>query len=64
MMAEFNLFGIYIAPITVYGLVSVFLTVLLRTFLWRIGVLQWFWHVALFEVALFCCILSLLILYL
>ncbi|QCE33421.1 DUF1656 domain-containing protein [Acetobacteraceae bacterium] len=64
MMAEFNLFGIYIAPITVYGLIAVFLTVLLRTVLWRIGVLQWFWHVALFEIALFCCILSLLILYL
>ncbi|QCE35052.1 DUF1656 domain-containing protein [Acetobacteraceae bacterium] len=64
MMAEFNLFGIYIAPITVYGLIAVFLTVLLRTILWRIGILQWFWHVALFEVALFCCILSLLILYL
>lgn len=64
MLAEFNVFGIYIAPLVVYGIVAFLITIFIRWVLWKLGALQWFWHVALFEVALYCAVLSLLILYL
>jgi len=62
-MSEFNLFGVFIAPIVIYAVIAVPVTMLLRFVLWRVGVMKWFWHLALFEVALYTCVLCLLISY-
>lgn len=63
MIAEFDLFGVYIAPFVVYALFAFVLTVIIRSFLWKTGLIKFFWHLALFEVALYFSILCLLILY-
>jgi len=63
MLTEFNLFGVYVAPIAVYAILAVPVTLFLRFVLWRIGVIGWFWHVALLEVAFYVCVLCLLVLY-
>ncbi|MDG6093668.1 DUF1656 domain-containing protein [Acetobacter sp. AN02] len=63
MLTEFNLFGVFMAPIVVYALAAVPLTMLSRFILWRTGLMKWFWHLALFELSLYVCILCLLVLY-
>ncbi|AQS89308.1 hypothetical protein AA101099_2941 [Neoasaia chiangmaiensis NBRC 101099] len=63
MLAEFNLFGVFVAPIAVYAVLAIPVTLLLRFVLWRTGAIEWFWHVALFEVALYVSVLCLMILY-
>ncbi|QDH14402.1 DUF1656 domain-containing protein [Formicincola oecophyllae] len=63
MLAEVNLFGIYVAPISIYAVAATFVTVTIRKILWRLGALGWFWHVPLLEVALYACVLCLLVLY-
>lgn len=63
MLVEFNLFGVFVAPIAIYAVFAVFVTLVFRFLLWRIGALGWFWHVALFEIALYVCVLCLLVLY-
>lgn len=63
MLSEFNLFGVLIAPIVVYAVAAIPATLLLRFLFWRTGAIEWFWHVALFEVALYVSVLCLLILY-
>lgn len=63
MIAEFDFFGIFIAPFVVYTLLALIVTMIIRSILWRTGLIKMFWHLALFEVALYFCILCLLILY-
>ncbi|GBQ49740.1 hypothetical protein AA0616_0914 [Komagataeibacter nataicola NRIC 0616] len=63
MLSEFNLFGVFMAPIVVYAVAALPVTMLLRSLLWWCGIMKWFWHLALFEVALYTCVLCLMILY-
>ncbi|GCD64669.1 hypothetical protein NBRC3279_0160 [Acetobacter pasteurianus NBRC 3279] len=63
MLAEVNIFGVFIAPIVVYALAALPITMFVRFVLWWSGLLGWFWHIALFEVSLYVSILCLLILY-
>ncbi|QHI95103.1 DUF1656 domain-containing protein [Aristophania vespae] len=63
MLAEVDLFGIFVSPIAVYAVAAVLVTLLCRYFLWRVGALSWFWHVALFEIAFFVCVLCLMVIY-
>ncbi|GBQ09861.1 DUF1656 domain-containing protein [Swaminathania salitolerans] len=63
MLAEFNLFGVFISPIAVYAIAAIPVTLMIRFVLWRTGAIEWFWHVALFEVALYVSVLCLLVLY-
>lgn len=63
MLAEFDLFGVLISPIAVYSIAALPVTLLIRLVLWRTGAIEWFWHVALFEVALYVCVMCLLVLY-
>jgi len=63
MLTEVNLFGVFVAPLSIYAIAAVFVTLLLRSILWRTGALNWFWHTSLFEIALYACVLCLLILY-
>ncbi|MXV43780.1 DUF1656 domain-containing protein [Saccharibacter sp. 17.LH.SD] len=63
MLTEVDLFGIFVSPIAVYAVVAVFVTLIFRFLLWKLGALSWFWHIALFEIALYVCVLCLLVLY-
>ncbi|GBQ94108.1 DUF1656 domain-containing protein [Asaia krungthepensis] len=63
MLAEFDLFGVFISPIAIYSVAAIPVTLLIRFLLWRTGAIEWFWHVALFEVALYVCVLCLMVLY-
>jgi hypothetical protein len=64
MIAEVNIAGALIAPIVIYALVAALIFAVCRFVLGRFGLLRRVWHPALFEVALFLCILSLLFRYL
>ncbi|QDH25527.1 DUF1656 domain-containing protein [Neokomagataea tanensis] len=63
MLAEFNIFGVFVAPVSVYALVALVITFSFRRFLWKVGLLNWIWHVPLFEIAFFVCTLCLLLMF-
>jgi hypothetical protein len=63
MIAEAALFGVLFAPIVLYAVAALIVFIVLRALLNLIGLLNFAWHPALFEVALYVCILSLLVLY-
>lgn len=63
MLTEFNFFGVFMAPIVVYAIAALPVTMLIRFLLWWSGIMKWFWHLALFEVALYICVLCLMILF-
>ncbi len=62
MLSEIQLGGVLFAPITLYALAAIPITLLLRTVMWRVGFMRLVWHLALFEVALYLSVLSLLVL--
>ena len=62
MLSEVPLDGILFAPIVLYALAALPITLLLRSAMWRIGIVRLVWHLPLFEVALYLCVLSLLVL--
>lgn len=55
---EINLFGVYIAPISVMIVAAWVLTVVLRRATARFGLLNHVWHPALFILSVFVIILS------
>jgi protein AaeX len=55
---EINLFGLYVAPITVIMAVAWIAYALLRRGGARVGLSQYVWHPALFELALYVIILA------
>jgi protein AaeX len=56
--AEINLFGVYVAPISL-GMVGAWLvTIALRRLASRSGLLQYVWHPALFMFAVYIIVLS------
>ena len=61
MFSELHLGGVLFAPIMLYALAALPITLLLRMAMWRIGFMRLVWHLALFEVALYLCVLSLLV---
>jgi hypothetical protein len=62
MIAEAHLGGVLFAPIVLYMLAAAAIFAVLRSLLGRTGLLAWAWHPALFELALYASILSLLVL--
>ncbi|MFC0408846.1 DUF1656 domain-containing protein [Roseomonas elaeocarpi] len=62
MFHEISIADVYVAPIVLEGVLAALLFLLLRFILGRTGVLHRLWHPALFEVALFVSLLSLLVL--
>ncbi len=62
MLAEAHFAGVLFAPIVLYGAAALPITLALRTLLWRIGFMRLVWHLPLFELSLYLCILSLLVL--
>ncbi|MGE5514511.1 MAG: DUF1656 domain-containing protein [Bacteroidota bacterium] len=61
MLKEIDLTGVYVAPIILYLLLATPLFLACRWLLARTGVLSFVWHPALFELALFGLILSLIV---
>ena len=55
---EVNLFGVYVAPISVMMVVAWFITIALRRIANRFGLLRCVWHPALFVFAVYIIVLS------
>lgn len=64
MIAEAAIGGVFVAPIVIYAMAAAVLFGICRLALGVTGLLQRIWHPALFEVALFVSILSLLVMFL
>jgi hypothetical protein len=62
MLSEADFEGILFAPIVLYALAALPVTLALRFVLSRIGFMRLVWHLALFELSLYLCVLSLLVL--
>lgn len=60
--SEVNIFGVYVAPISIMMLVAWLVTLLLRWLLMRSGLLRHVWHPSLFAFSLFLIVLSLMVL--
>jgi hypothetical protein len=56
--AEINLFGVYVAPISVMMVAAWLVTIALRRVANRSGLLQYVWHPALFVFAVYIIVLS------
>jgi hypothetical protein len=62
MFRESHLGGVLFSPLVIYFVLGAVIFMAMRYLLGRIGLLQWVWHTALFELALFVCITSAIIL--
>ena len=56
--AEINLFGVYVAPISLMMVGAWFVTVALRRVADRFGLLRYVWHPSLFLLAVYVIVLS------
>jgi protein AaeX len=56
--AEIDLFGVYVAPMSLMMVVAWFVTIALRRVASRFGVLRHVWHPALFVFAVYIIVLS------
>jgi hypothetical protein len=59
---EINLLGVYVAPISVMMVAAWMVTIGLRWFAARFGLLRYVWHPALFVFAVYVIVLSLIVL--
>ena len=59
---EINLFGVYVAPISVMMVAAWLVTVILRKVAGRFGLLAYVWHPALFVFAVYIIVLSSIVL--
>jgi hypothetical protein len=60
--SEINLFGVYVAPISIWIVAAWVLTIVLRGVAVRIGLLSLVWHPALFVFAIYTIVLSSIVL--
>jgi hypothetical protein len=56
--AEIDLFGVYVAPISLMTVAAWFVTIALRQVASRFGLLRYVWHPALFVFSVYIIILS------
>jgi hypothetical protein len=56
--AEFNVFGVYVAPISLMMVGAWVATIALRRLVSRSGLLQYVWHQSLFTFAAYIIVLS------
>ena len=59
---EINLFGVYLAPISVMMVAAWLVTIGLRRFVARFGLLRHVWHPSLFVFAVYMIVLSSMVL--
>jgi hypothetical protein len=57
-LTEINLFGVYVAPISVTMVVAWFITIALRRIASRFGLLGYVWHPPVFVFAVYIIVLS------
>ena len=57
-LAEINMFGVYVAPISLMMAASWLVTIVLRGAAGRFGLLRFVWHPALFSFSVYIIILS------
>ena len=55
---EIDLFGVYVAPISLLMVAAWFATIALRRLAGRFGLLRYVWHPALFVFAIYIIVLS------
>jgi len=55
---EVDLFGVYVAPMSVLMIVAWLVTIALRRLAARAGVLAWVWHPGLFVLAVYAIVLA------
>jgi hypothetical protein len=60
--AEVNLFGVYVAPISVIMVAAWFVTIWLRWGAARFGLLRYVWHPSLFVFSVYMIVLSSMVL--
>jgi protein AaeX len=60
--SEINLFGVYVAPISILIVAAWILTIALRRVADRFGLLSFVWHPALFVFAIYMILLSSIVL--
>jgi hypothetical protein len=61
-LSEVNLFGVYVAPISVMMVVAWLATITLRRVIVRFDLLRYVWHPALFVFAVYMILLSSIVL--
>jgi hypothetical protein len=59
---DINLFGVYVAPISIMMVEAWLITIVLRRVAGRWGLLRYVWHPALFVFAMYIIVLSSLVL--
>ena len=59
---EINLFGVYVAPISVMLVAAWVVTIGLRRFAARFGLLRYVWHPSVFALAIYMIVLSSMVL--
>lgn len=57
-LAEINMFGVYVAPISLMMAATWLVTIVLRAAAGRFGLLRYVWHPALFSFSVYIIILS------
>jgi hypothetical protein len=55
---EVNLFGVYVAPVSMMMIEAWLVTIALRRFASHVGLLRYAWHPALFVFAIYIIVLS------
>jgi protein AaeX len=60
--AEVNLFGVYVSPMSVMLVAAWVITIAMRRFVARFGLLHHIWHPALFMAAVYMIVLSSMVL--
>ncbi|SFW13404.1 Protein of unknown function [Pseudomonas sp. NFACC19-2] len=55
---EWSLGGVLLSPMAAYAVLALLLTGVLRLGLQHIGLSRWIWHEALFDCALYVCVLA------
>ena len=56
--SEIDLFGVYVAPMSLLIVAAWLVTIALRRIAARFGLLRWVWHPALFVCAVYMIVLS------
>jgi hypothetical protein len=59
---EINLFGVYVAPMSLMMVAAWVVTIALRRFAVRFGLLRYVWHPALFVFSVYMIVLSTMVL--
>ena len=57
-LAEINMFGVYVAPISLMMVASWLVTIVLRAAAGRFGLLRYVWHPALFSFSIYIIVLA------